>query len=175
MKRRFPIVTRSDNNVAPTRNGPRPRRRRNLFGPAAAGAAALVAFSASPVTAQLRAPATAHHGALQPGAQVPTIDWALSGQAAATASQSARPPSNAIDGDAATPWCTASWPDTLTADLGQVRQLDGIGITLGSSGHKLLIAIHTDLGGGETPTGPTTPKRTSTSTPSSRPTASPST
>jgi len=27
-------------------------------------------------------------------------------------------------------WCTDSYPDTLTVDLGQVRNLDGIGITL---------------------------------------------
>ncbi|MBO0832564.1 MAG: glycosyl hydrolase 53 family protein, partial [Actinobacteria bacterium] len=58
------------------------------------------------------------------------INWALSGQAAAAASQPSDPPSNAIDGNAATSWCTNSWPDTLTVDLGQVRLLDGIGITL---------------------------------------------
>jgi arabinogalactan endo-1,4-beta-galactosidase len=62
--------------------------------------------------------------------QVPTVNWALSGQASATTSQPGNPPSNAIDGDAATSWCTDSWPDTLTVDLGQVRNLDGIGITL---------------------------------------------
>ncbi|MDA8300139.1 MAG: glycosyl hydrolase 53 family protein [Actinomycetota bacterium] len=141
-------MTRSDSNVAPTRNGPRPRRRRHLSGPAAAGAAALVALFASPVAAQLQAPATAHHGALQSDAQAPTIDWALSGQATAEASQSANPPSNAIDGDAATSWCTASWPDTLTVDLGQVRQLDGIGITLdnSSSSARASLSIATAAG-----------------------------
>ena len=67
----------------------------------------------------------------QPGAShVPTINWALSGQAIATTSQSGNRPSNAIDGNAATSWCTDSYPDTLTVDLGQVRTLDGIGITL---------------------------------------------
>ena len=150
MKRRLPIVTRSDGNVAPTRNGPRPHRRRNLAGPVAAGAAALMALFASPVAAQLRVPA-AHHGALQPGAQAPTIDWALDGQATATPAlsvQSANPPSNAIDGDAATSWCTNSWPDTLTVDLGQVRQLDGIGITLdnSSSSARASLSIATEAG-----------------------------
>jgi arabinogalactan endo-1,4-beta-galactosidase len=65
--------------------------------------------------------------------QVPTVNWALSGQATAGASQPGSPPANAIDGNAATSWCTDSWPDTLTVDLGQVRDLDGIGITLDSS------------------------------------------
>ena len=74
-------------------------------------------------------PATA--AGSQPGAShVPAVNWALSGQAAAATSQSASPPSNAIDGNAATSWCTNSYPDTLTVDLGQVRNLDGIGITL---------------------------------------------
>jgi arabinogalactan endo-1,4-beta-galactosidase len=59
-----------------------------------------------------------------------TINWALSGTATAGASQAASPPANAIDGNAATSWCTNSYPDTLTIDLGQVRDLNGIGITL---------------------------------------------
>ena len=46
-----------------------------------------------------------------------TINWALSGQATASTAQPGDPSSNAIDGDAATSWCTASWPDTLTVDL----------------------------------------------------------
>ncbi len=66
----------------------------------------------------------------QGASQVPTVNWALSGTATATTSQPDNPPANAIDGDAATSWCTDSWPDTLTVDLGQVRNLDGIGITL---------------------------------------------
>jgi arabinogalactan endo-1,4-beta-galactosidase len=63
----------------------------------------------------------------------PTVNWALSGQATAGTSQPGDPPANAIDGNAATSWCTDSWPDTLTVDLGQVRDLDGIGITLDNS------------------------------------------
>lgn|GEM_PF-933989 len=80
--------------------------------------------------------------------QVPTIDWALSGTASARASEEGYPPSNAIDGDAATSWCTASWPDTLTVDLGQVRQLDGLGITLdnSSSSARASISVATQEG-----------------------------
>ncbi|HET7014899.1 MAG TPA: glycosyl hydrolase 53 family protein [Streptosporangiaceae bacterium] len=59
-----------------------------------------------------------------------TINWALTGSATAGASQDANPPANAIDGNAATSWCTNSYPDTLTVDLGQVRDLNGIGVTL---------------------------------------------
>jgi hypothetical protein len=59
-----------------------------------------------------------------------TINWALSGTATAATSQTASPAANAIDGNAATSWCTSSYPDTLTVDLGQVRDLNGIGVTL---------------------------------------------
>jgi arabinogalactan endo-1,4-beta-galactosidase len=79
---------------------------------------------------------------------VPTVNWALSGQATAGTSQSGNPPANAIDGDAATSWCTNSWPDTLTIDLGQVRNLDGIGITLdnSSSSANATISLATQQG-----------------------------
>ena len=40
------------------------------------------------------------------------------------------PPANAIDGDAGTDWCTSSWTGTLTVDLGQVRELTDLGITM---------------------------------------------
>jgi arabinogalactan endo-1,4-beta-galactosidase len=80
--------------------------------------------------------------------QVPSINWALSGQATASTSQSSDPPANAIDGTAATSWCTDSWPDTLTVDLGQVRELDGIGITLdnASSSANAMISLATAPG-----------------------------
>jgi arabinogalactan endo-1,4-beta-galactosidase len=79
---------------------------------------------------------------------VPTVNWALSGQATATSSQSGSPPANAIDGNAATSWCTDSWPDTLTVDLGQVRNLDGIGLTLdnASSSANATISLATKQG-----------------------------
>jgi arabinogalactan endo-1,4-beta-galactosidase len=64
---------------------------------------------------------------------VPTVNWALSGTATATDAESGYPASNAIDGDAGTDWCTNSWTGTLTVDLGQVRALDDLGITLDSA------------------------------------------
>jgi arabinogalactan endo-1,4-beta-galactosidase len=105
--------------------------------------ALLVAASAVPVGSATAA-AAPHQGA----SQVPAVNWALSGQATATTSQPANPPGNAIDGDGATSWCTDSWPDTLTVDLGQVRTLDGIGITLdnASSSANATISLATQPG-----------------------------
>src|SRR4051812_7525598 len=39
----------------------------------------------------------------------PTVNWALDGTATATTAESAKPASNAIDGDAGTNWCTSGW------------------------------------------------------------------
>ncbi len=63
----------------------------------------------------------------------PTVNWALSGTATATTAESGYPASNAVDGDAGTDWCTSGWTGTLTVDLGQVRALDDLGITLDSA------------------------------------------
>jgi arabinogalactan endo-1,4-beta-galactosidase len=60
----------------------------------------------------------------------PTVNWALSGQASATSTESGNPASNAIDGDGGTDWCTGSWTGSLVVDLGQVRALSDLGITL---------------------------------------------
>jgi hypothetical protein len=69
--------------------------------------------------------------AAAPGPQdVPAVNWALSGHASATSTESGDPASNAIDGDAATDWCTGSWTGSLVIDLGQVRALSDLGITL---------------------------------------------
>ena len=69
-----------------------------------------------------------------PGPQaVPTVNWALSGQASATSTESGDPASNAIDGDAGTDWCTGSWTGSLVVDLGQARALSDLGITLDAS------------------------------------------
>jgi arabinogalactan endo-1,4-beta-galactosidase len=66
-----------------------------------------------------------------PGPQsVPTVNWALSGQASADSTESGNPASNAVDGDAGTDWCTGSWTGSLVVDLGQVRSLSDLGITL---------------------------------------------
>jgi arabinogalactan endo-1,4-beta-galactosidase len=61
---------------------------------------------------------------------VPTVDWALSGTATATTAESGEPAANAVDGDAGTDWCTSGWTGTLDVDLGQVRSLSDLGITL---------------------------------------------
>jgi arabinogalactan endo-1,4-beta-galactosidase len=58
------------------------------------------------------------------------VDWALAGQASADSSGSSTPATNAIDGDAGTDWCPGAWTGTLTVDLGKVRSLDDLGITL---------------------------------------------
>jgi arabinogalactan endo-1,4-beta-galactosidase len=98
--------------------------------------AALGGAAASPVSpgasgAKTAPGAPAAHASADPGRGAgPTIDWALSGQASATSSESANPASNAIDGDAGTDWCTASWTGSLVVDLGQVRSLSDLGITL---------------------------------------------
>src|SRR5438132_9328686 len=67
-----------------------------------------------------------------PAAQL-GVNWALSGTATASSTEAGRPASNAIDGDAGTDWCTDSWTGSLAVDLGQVRRLDGLGITLDAS------------------------------------------
>ncbi len=66
-------------------------------------------------------------------AAVPTVNWALAGQASATSAASNAPVGNAIDGDAGTDWCTSSWTGSLTIDLGQLRSLSDLGITLDPS------------------------------------------
>src|ERR1700721_3051296 len=65
----------------------------------------------------------------------PAVNWAPAGRppATATPAESAQPASNAIDGDAGTDWCTSGWTGTLTVDLGQVRALADLGITLDSA------------------------------------------
>jgi len=64
---------------------------------------------------------------------VPAVNWALSGQASADSTESGNPASNAIDGDAGTDWCTGAWTGSLVVDLGQVRSLSDLGITLDAS------------------------------------------
>ena len=64
------------------------------------------------------------------GGAAPTVNWALSGQATANSTETGYPASNAIDGDAGTDWCTSAWTGSLVVDLGQVRSLSDLGITL---------------------------------------------
>jgi arabinogalactan endo-1,4-beta-galactosidase len=101
------------------------------------GVAAILVTAAATVSA-LIAPGAQAHSHSSPAAagdhgSAPAVNWALSGTASATSASSGNQPSNAIDGDAGTNWCTASWTGTLTVDLGQVRSLTDLGITLDSA------------------------------------------
>ena len=84
-----------------------------------------------PLMAGLASHASGTASAVGPAA--PTVNWALSGQASATSSGTSTPASAAIDGDAGTDWCPSSWTGSLVVDLGQVRSLTDLGITLDAS------------------------------------------
>jgi arabinogalactan endo-1,4-beta-galactosidase len=151
---RKPLPSGSSPDIAgkggpPGHDGRRPTRRRVTLPVWFALCALLVAASsASPLGSATAATISGQAARAVPAKTVPTINWALSGTASASTSQPASPPANAIDGDAATSWCTDSWPDTLTVDLGQVRDLDGIGITLdnASSAANATISLATVQG-----------------------------
>ena len=98
------------------------------------GIAALVLITPLVTAAASSSPSPAGAVATAPNA-APTVDWALARAATATATttESGYPASNAIDGDAGTDWCTSGWTGTLTVDLGQLRTLDDLGITLDSA------------------------------------------
>jgi arabinogalactan endo-1,4-beta-galactosidase len=86
-----------------------------------------------PLMAALSHPAARSAGAApagSAGAGAPTVNWALSGQASASSSGASTPASAAIDGDAGTDWCPSDWTGSLVVDLGQVRSLTDLGITL---------------------------------------------
>jgi arabinogalactan endo-1,4-beta-galactosidase len=95
------------------------------------GIAALVLITPLVTAAASSSPSPAGAAATAPNA-APTVNWAIASAAAATATttESGYPASNAIDGDAGTDWCTSGWTGTLTVDLGQLRRLDDLGITL---------------------------------------------
>ena len=107
-------------------------KRRLTIGAAAAGLALILvaATSAGTLAAPGAPPGRSASVTAAAGTEVPSVNWALSGQATATSAQSGDPASNAVDGSASTSWCGTSWTDTLTVDLGQARSLDGLGITL---------------------------------------------
>jgi arabinogalactan endo-1,4-beta-galactosidase len=98
------------------------------------GIAALVLITPLVTAAASSSPSPAGAPATAPNA-APTVNWALASAATATATttESGFPASNAIDGDAGTDWCTSGWTGTLTVDLGQLRRLDDLGITLDSA------------------------------------------
>ena len=71
----------------------------------------------------------------------PIVNLALAGQASASSSESSHPASNAIDGDAGTDWCTSSWTGSLVVDLGQIRSLSDLGITLDAASPSVSATI----------------------------------
>lgn len=80
-----------------------------IAGPSAgpAGTSPFPGHAAAQARTNGAAAASARNGTHRnsPGAQGPSVNWALSGQASADSSQSGDPASNAIDGDAGTDWC----------------------------------------------------------------------
>jgi len=85
------------------------------------------------VTAAASSSSPSNPPAAAQATSAPAVNWALAGTATATTTESGDPASNAIDGDAGTDWCTSGWTGTLTVDLGQVRSLADLGITLDSA------------------------------------------
>ena len=77
-----------------------------------------------------------------------SIDWAISGRAAAGSAQPGSPAGSATDGDAGTDWCPSAWEGSLTVDLGRVRRLDGVGITLGGTSPSASATIQLAARGG---------------------------
>jgi arabinogalactan endo-1,4-beta-galactosidase len=118
------------------------RRRWVAAAATAAPLALLLITAAGPATAGPAGALPLLSAPAAPGAHVATlpgpgrglgVNWALSGQASADTEQSGEPAAAAIDGDAGTDWCPNAWQGTLTVDLGQVRTLNAVGITLDAS------------------------------------------
>src|SRR6266566_2343163 len=96
-------------------------------------AAPLAVVAATGTVAQARPDGSAARAAGAAGAAgtaAPTVNWALAGSASATTAESGKPAASAVDGDAGTDWCTSGYTGTLTVDLGQVRSLADLGLTL---------------------------------------------
>ena len=94
-------------------------------GPGGASAGARPGHPARASTADRSGPARPGRGS-----PAPVIDWALSGQVSASTSGPGTPAASATDGNAGSDWCPSEWTGTLTVDLGKVRSLDDLGITL---------------------------------------------
>jgi arabinogalactan endo-1,4-beta-galactosidase len=74
----------------------------------------------------------------QPGM---ALNVALAGTATASTEAPGSPAANAIDGSASTDWCSTQWTGSLTVDLGHVRSLDGLGLTLGNTATSALVSL----------------------------------
>jgi arabinogalactan endo-1,4-beta-galactosidase len=68
-----------------------------------------------------------------------SLNIALEGTASASTEASGSPASNAIDGSATSQWCSTQWTGSVTIDLGRVRGLDGLGLTLGDNATTALV------------------------------------
>jgi arabinogalactan endo-1,4-beta-galactosidase len=68
-----------------------------------------------------------------------SLNIALEGTATADTEASGSPATDAIDGSASTDWCATQWTGEVTVDLGRVRTLDGLGLTLGRTATTALV------------------------------------
>jgi arabinogalactan endo-1,4-beta-galactosidase len=67
------------------------------------------------------------------------LNVALEGTATADTQATGGPAANAIDGSASTQWCSTQWTGAVTVDLGRVRTLDGLGLTLAKTATTALV------------------------------------
>jgi arabinogalactan endo-1,4-beta-galactosidase len=101
-----------------------------IAAPLVAAAVTIPAHAAATARSEAATHARTTATAAADSAQTPTVNWALAGTASATTEASGSPASNAVDGNASTDYCTSGWTGTLTIDLGQVRALTDLGLTL---------------------------------------------
>ncbi len=100
----------------------------------------LAPFSGAPSSSSpVRGLATAQASADQHRPSQTSLDVALEGTATASTEASGSPAANAIDGSATTQWCSTQWTGSVTVDLGRVRNLDGLGLTLGDNATTALV------------------------------------
>jgi arabinogalactan endo-1,4-beta-galactosidase len=109
---------------------------------------ALMLCGVSPAVAQNHRTEATRHSARRslrprrsehPGATA--LNVAITGTATASTEASGSPAADAVDGDASTQWCATQWTGSLTVDLGRVRSLDGLGLTLGTGATSALVNI----------------------------------
>lgn len=75
------------------------------------------------------------------GAEPLRVNLAIGAAATASSALTGQPPGNAVDGSASTGWCATQWTGDLTVDLGQVRTIDGIGVTLAATASPSTAAL----------------------------------
>jgi arabinogalactan endo-1,4-beta-galactosidase len=87
------------------------------------------------------APASAQAQTATPPRMALNLALAPGVVATATSTATGSSPANAIDGDASTQWCASQWTGALTVDLGRVRALSGLGVTLGATSTTALVNL----------------------------------